>query len=509
MTDVCSVCLDANVHIPFQCPTAGCIYQLCADCIRMAFNDASGNNSSKCLFCGVPSDLEMISSLCGPNATKSVEKKIRSEIEFEVKADVTRKELSRENAASYNSRARNIFNELTEEINLKCPRCKTAFYDYDGCNALTCRVNTCKASFCAICLQDCGSDAHEHVRSNHDSLFDRGAFHDAKLLTRTRAILKQVLAKIKNEEPFEVIQLVKNHVDKANLLEDEASSRKQGQEQHKSRKFINDAKQDLLRAVQSNRLSILADTRFYSRPGNSPAIDRDKLSPRYIIPPEYRITLVSKGVNRFIIRLNYETTKGEEWKSVALENVKEVLKDSKNIAIVSNLKQALTCSVIAIENQSYLYQTRFQFVTGINKDENQESDEISISFIKVCRGGTLLEDNYGDQCFPNGLYGDHHGMVIKLLAFNPNLRMLLLEKHVTKSAESDFLYKPLRHLLGDGKSTALLDEILQEIPETFSDLNDEQKKVAHPLKLKTAMEVAGPPGEFSSLSFPPHHLLLC
>mmetsp|Transcript_11356 Transcript_11356/g.21258 ORF Transcript_11356/g.21258 Transcript_11356/m.21258 type:complete len:103 (+) Transcript_11356:266-574(+) len=72
--------------------------------------------------------------------------------------------------------------------------------------------------------------------------------------------------------------------------------------------------------------------------------------------------------------------------------------------------------------------------------------------------------------------------------------MLLLEKHVSKSDESDLLYKPLRHLLGDGKSTALLDEIFQELPETFKDLNDEQQKLAHPLMLKTAVEVAGPPG---------------
>lgn len=52
--------------------------------------------------------------------------------------------------------------------------------------------------------------------------------------------------------------------------------------------------------------------------------------------------------------------------------------------------------------------------------------------------------------------------------------------------------------MGDGKTTALLDEICQELPETFSYLNDEQQKVAHPLMLKTAVEVAGPPGNYSS-----------
>jgi Ni2+-binding GTPase involved in maturation of urease and hydrogenase len=33
-----------------------------------------------------------------------------------------------------------------------------------------------------------------------------------------------------------------------------------------------------------------------------------------------------------------------------------------------------------------------------------------------------------------------------------------------------------------------------EVPVSQSELNDDQKKVAHPLLLKTAMEVAGPPG---------------
>ena len=52
--------------------------------------------------------------------------------------------------------------DLIENVlTLRCPRCKTAFLDYTGCAALTC--STCKAGFCAICLKDCGNDAHAHV----------------------------------------------------------------------------------------------------------------------------------------------------------------------------------------------------------------------------------------------------------------------------------------------------------------------------------------------------------
>jgi len=52
---------------------------------------------------------------------------------------------------------------VNEFLTLSCPRCNTAFLDYSGCAALTCANGNCKASFCAICLKDCGADAHAHV----------------------------------------------------------------------------------------------------------------------------------------------------------------------------------------------------------------------------------------------------------------------------------------------------------------------------------------------------------
>lgn len=52
---------------------------------------------------------------------------------------------------------------VDEVLTLRCPRCKLAFLDYDGCAALTCAASTCKAGFCAVCLNDCGADAHAHI----------------------------------------------------------------------------------------------------------------------------------------------------------------------------------------------------------------------------------------------------------------------------------------------------------------------------------------------------------
>jgi hypothetical protein len=44
---------------------------------------------------------------------------------------------------------------------MKCPRCAKAFFDFDGCFAVSCGICPCR--FCGWCLEDCGSDAHKHV----------------------------------------------------------------------------------------------------------------------------------------------------------------------------------------------------------------------------------------------------------------------------------------------------------------------------------------------------------
>lgn len=54
---------------------------------------------------------------------------------------------------------------VEEVLTLKCPRCKRAFIDFDGCFAITCFNQNCKCNFCAWCLKDCGDShtAHTHV----------------------------------------------------------------------------------------------------------------------------------------------------------------------------------------------------------------------------------------------------------------------------------------------------------------------------------------------------------
>jgi hypothetical protein len=57
-------------------------------------------------------------------------------------------------------------NHIVQEIlTLHCPRCGGAFLDFDGCLALSCPAPGCACGFCVVCLEDCGNDAHAHVRA--------------------------------------------------------------------------------------------------------------------------------------------------------------------------------------------------------------------------------------------------------------------------------------------------------------------------------------------------------
>eukprot|EP00475_Leptophrys_vorax_P012647 TRINITY_DN19042_c0_g1_i1.p1 TRINITY_DN19042_c0_g1~~TRINITY_DN19042_c0_g1_i1.p1 ORF type:complete len:472 (-),score=103.01 TRINITY_DN19042_c0_g1_i1:31-1338(-) len=74
-----------------------------------------------------------------------------------------------------------IRRDIVENIlNLRCPRCTQVFLDFNGCFALTC--GRCRCGFCAWCLQDCGNDAHAHVRTcPQNRMPGRNVFGDLNL----------------------------------------------------------------------------------------------------------------------------------------------------------------------------------------------------------------------------------------------------------------------------------------------------------------------------------------
>ncbi|KAK7248134.1 hypothetical protein SO694_00080170 [Aureococcus anophagefferens] len=73
-----------------------------------------------------------------------------------------------------------------------------AFADFNGCFALTCSRPGCGCGFCAYCLQDCGKDAHEHVRHcrKHGATGDFFGDFDAARATGRSALFRDFLRRL-------------------------------------------------------------------------------------------------------------------------------------------------------------------------------------------------------------------------------------------------------------------------------------------------------------------------
>ena len=64
-----------------------------------------------------------------------------------------------------------------------------AFADFDGCFALTC--GHCKIGFCALCLQNCGADAHPHLAREGECPFACGQFGTPEQLSQSRRLRRE------------------------------------------------------------------------------------------------------------------------------------------------------------------------------------------------------------------------------------------------------------------------------------------------------------------------------
>jgi len=101
----------------------------------------------------------------------------RSEMELEVHRRVSEAEASMLRKSKLEIEVLVARKHIEEEImTTRCPRCRKAFYDYDGCAALVC--SECRCGFCALCQENCGSDAHAHL--SHCKLNPSGGMHVAE-----------------------------------------------------------------------------------------------------------------------------------------------------------------------------------------------------------------------------------------------------------------------------------------------------------------------------------------
>ncbi len=119
---------------------------------------------------------------------KAIETAAFSEVERRVareKAELAR--LLKDDVPEYHRR------HIQEDIlTLRCPRCKQAFNDFNGCLDLECSRQGCKIHFCGLCLADCGDDAHAHVANcaaNPNQ--DKSVFVSAEVYARVQKERRQ------------------------------------------------------------------------------------------------------------------------------------------------------------------------------------------------------------------------------------------------------------------------------------------------------------------------------
>lgn len=91
---------------------------------------------------------------------------------------------------------------IEAHIVLRCPRCHAAFVDYMGCDAVTCGRPGCGCGFCALCLKDCGSDAHAHLSSQHGGYFRGMAAFKQAHSERQRKGVQAAIAALREPADF-------------------------------------------------------------------------------------------------------------------------------------------------------------------------------------------------------------------------------------------------------------------------------------------------------------------
>ena len=108
-------------------------------------------------------------------------------------------------------------------MNLACPHCDTAYFEFDGCMALSCA--TCKMSFCGYCHHktETSRGAHEHVRqclmnTTPDGSYyaDKERVREAQRQYRTRE-LKKYLCKFKKDKQNAIVIELKTDLKDVNI----------------------------------------------------------------------------------------------------------------------------------------------------------------------------------------------------------------------------------------------------------------------------------------------------
>ena len=208
----CGDCFEGwlgQAHFPFVCLAAGCqrpialrdlksrLGESFIPLLRLALDEHVNSHGDDLRFCVTP-DCPNVYATVGERvvccSTCAVSVCTRCHVEDHAGLTCEEYEMSK-------APADGVRNSIIEEcLTDRCPRCRKAFFDFDGCFAVKCA--NCPCGFCGWCLSDCGNDAHEHVRncrakpSGCDSYFGSRAQFEGARRNRQRQLVVAYLNKL-------------------------------------------------------------------------------------------------------------------------------------------------------------------------------------------------------------------------------------------------------------------------------------------------------------------------
>jgi hypothetical protein len=305
-------------------------------------------------------------------------------------------------------------------------------------------------------------------------LFDKDMFHKSKTKREKESVLVFLENLRAKGESFELVQLVSNLLHKGGHTDENSG----GDGVEKAETFIRVASQDLERMIRADRLSVLGDC---NKSAPNFRISSEHISPRCIIQEDIQVYLVPADGNndKEAYQIDLHVHLNGSWRKVETDELKALMKQGEiRTSSVENIQHGIRCAVLAFEGERNLYQTECIKTYG--------PELMVLRFSRI---------NIKDGSIQAVLPEDFEPHPRRILAFNPNQRIKSLQAHVLTNVTGRNLPLPLKHLIGAGRATPVLTNLVATVEESVLDrLNAEQLEAVHPLNLKSAGEVAGPPG---------------
>ena len=212
-----------------------------------------------------------------------------------------------------------------------------------------------------------------------------------------------------SHESFALRQLVQNHIEKAKLTEDLTESSNNASA--KTAAFLQKTKASLNLAVGSDRLALLSDPEECV---GRKTITRDNISPRCVVPSDYRLSLIRAEGDIHQICLEHNILPGENYWT-QIDDIEAHFKENSKIESLLNVSQALRCAVIAFEGHAVLYQSSRG--DDIPTRRHVTKDVVCIRLKAIDSYGNVRDD---------AEFRNHYARLI-IIGLNQNMRMLLLE----------------------------------------------------------------------------------